>query len=161
MAATKTILALSDTGQTVYAVIRRGVDGYFLNDADGSFSAAPSDRYLSLAEDSTIKGLYTVAENRTVWDDGDYAILIYSQTGGSPATASDFPVGDGKMQIQDDAEVTPASSVDMTGFRVLLSRLNNSLGAAQKALESAFSMGLGAIRPAILDLQQSLLRGRK
>lgn len=161
MAATKTLLALSDTGQTLYVVIRRGVDGYFLNDADGAFAAAPSDRYLSLTEDGTVKGLYTVAESRTVWDDGSYAILLYAQTGGSPATASDFPLGDSEMLIQDDAEITASSSVDLTGVRVLLSRLNTSIAQGDKKLTEAIEAALGAIRPAILDLQQSLLRGRK
>lgn len=161
MAATKTILALSDTGQTLYAIIRRGADGFFLNDADGAFAAAPADRYLSLAEDATVKGFYSVAENRTIWDDGSYAILLYSQTGGSPATASDFPLAEAEMAIEDDTEVTLSSPSDLTGVRVLLSRLNSSLASSQKDLEKALSAGFGELRPAILDLQQSLLRGRK
>lgn len=161
MAATKSILTLSDTGQTLYAIIRRAADGYFLNDADGAFAAAPADLFLAFVEDLSVKGLYTIAENRTVWNDGKYAILVYSQTGGAPATASDFPIGEGEIDIVDDAEVTPTSSVDLTGIRVLLSRINTTVATGQKTLEKALEGGLGQIRPAILDLQQSLLRGRK
>lgn len=161
MAATKTILALSDTGQTLYAVVRRALDGYFLNDADGAFAAAPSDRYLSFSEDGTVKGLYSLTENRTAWDDGKYDVLLYSQTGGSPATASDFPIGEDEIEMQDDAEILSSSSVDLTGVRVLLSRINTSLSGGDKKILDALAVALGGIRPAILDLQQSFLRGRK
>lgn len=161
MAATKTILAFSDTGQTLYAVVRRGADGYLLNDADGAFAAAPADPYLSFVESSTLKGLYSIAENRTAWDDGDYEVLVYSQTGGSPATAADFPIGISEMVMEDDSEISVATAEDMIGLRVLYSRLHASQVAGDKALALAIAQGFGQLRPAILDLQQSLLRGRK
>lgn len=162
MALSKTLRLFTDTGLTVYAVILRDVDGYYLNDADGSFAAAPSDRYLSLTEDATVKGLYTVSESRTAWDDGEYSVLGYEQSGGSPATASDFPLGSSTFALKDDAEVDLSDiTLNTQGLMVLLSRLNTSLSQTSKDLLGAFEMGLGKIRPAILDLQQSLLRGRK
>lgn len=162
MALPKTLLGFTDTGLTVYAVIRREADGYFLNDADGSFAAAPSDRYLSLSEDGTVKGLYTVLESRAAWDDGGYGVLLYAQLGGSPATASDEALGSGTLWIKHDAEVGISDvSVDMEGFQVLVSRINSRLAGVSKDLQNALEKELGKIRPAILDLQQSLLRGRK
>ena len=77
------------TASTVYAIVRRESDLYRLNDGDGAFAAAPADPYLSLSEDSVIKGLYEVSESRTAWVAGRYQAFIYKQSGGSPAPASD------------------------------------------------------------------------
>jgi hypothetical protein len=90
------------TGSTVYCIIRREVDGYYLNDADGAFANAPADPYDELAEDGTIKGLYEISESRTAWEPGWYKVFFYKQAGGAPAPASDtlpdsldlFVVGD-------------------------------------------------------------------
>lgn len=101
----KNIIAFTTTGQTIYTVVRRAADGYFLNDADGAFAAAPVDTYIALTEHPTIKGLYTVAENRTVWDDGAYDVLIYSQVGGSPAPGVDTVIGSRPLIISNDSEV--------------------------------------------------------
>lgn len=77
------------TGSTVYCIIRREVDGYYLNDADGAFANAPADPYDELTEDGTIKGLYEISESRTAWEPGWYKVFFYKQAGGSPAPASD------------------------------------------------------------------------
>ena len=78
------------TGATAYCIVRREVDGYLLDDADGlSFAAAPADPFLSLTEDGTIKGLYEVSESRAAWDQGWYKVFFYTQAGGSPVPASD------------------------------------------------------------------------
>jgi hypothetical protein len=77
------------TGSTVYCIIRREVDGYLLNDADGAFAAAPADPYDELAEDGTIKGLYEISESRTAWEPGWYKVFFFKQAGGSPVPASD------------------------------------------------------------------------
>jgi hypothetical protein len=90
------------TGSTVYCIIRREVDGYRMNDADGAFAAAPADPYVSLTEDSVLKGFYEKSESRTAWEPGWYKIFFYKQAGGAPAPASDtlpdfidlFVVGD-------------------------------------------------------------------
>ena len=58
------------TGAVAYCIIRREVDGYLLNDADGAFANAPGDPYDELAEDGTIKGLYEISESRTAWEPG-------------------------------------------------------------------------------------------
>jgi len=82
------------TGATVYAIIRREADGYYLNDADGAFANAPADPYLSLTEDATIAGYYEVSESRTAWEMGRYKVFIYNQVGGTPAPATDAPIAD-------------------------------------------------------------------
>src|SRR4030067_1100824 len=77
------------TASTVYAIVRRESDLYRLDDGDGAFAAAPADPYLSLTEDTVIKGLYEVSESRTAWTAGRYQAFIYKQAGGSPVPASD------------------------------------------------------------------------
>lgn len=103
--ATKKIICPGETGLTVYCIARRESDGYRLNDADGAFASNPADPYLSLTEDTVIKGLYEVSEARTVWDDERYTFTFYSQAGGSPAPVSDAVIGSGEMYVKDDTEV--------------------------------------------------------
>jgi hypothetical protein len=93
-----------ETGETLYAIIRREADSYRLSSADGAFAANPADPFLALTEDTVIKGLYEAAEARQVWDDGQYTIMVYKQTGGTPVPAADTPVGTGRMYIESDSE---------------------------------------------------------
>ena len=93
------------TGLTVYCIIRREVDDFRMDDADGSFAASPADPYAGLIEDTVIKGRYELDEARTVWDNGRYTIAIYNQASGSPAPASDTIIGTGELSIKDDLEV--------------------------------------------------------
>jgi hypothetical protein len=162
MAATKKITVITDTALTVYVVIRRNADGYFLDDTDGSFQASPADIDLPLSEDATVKGLYTVSESRAVWSDGDYTVIPFAQNGGSPATATDCPLGVGTLPIKNDIEVDLYSmNNNLSGNLVGVSGIRAKIEAAKKEIEAQLASGLGEIRPAILDLQQSLLRGRK
>ena len=100
----------SETGVTLYAVIQRQSDNYFLNDADGAFAAAPSDKYVSFTENSVTLGLYEIEESRTVWTNGDYTVTAYKQLGGSPALATDLICGVGEMVMVDDHESTAGVS---------------------------------------------------
>ena len=93
------------TGLTVYCIIRREADDFRMDDADGSFTATPTDPYVSLTEDTVIKGRYELDEARTVWADGRYTTAIYSQAGGSPVPASDTIIGTGELSISSDLEV--------------------------------------------------------
>lgn len=65
-------------GRTVYCIIRREADGFLLNNADGTFAAAPANKNLVLTEDPAISGLYEVSESRTAWNDGRYKAFIYA-----------------------------------------------------------------------------------
>lgn len=160
--AAKKLSVLNETGKTVYAMVRRAADSYFLNDADGSFAAAPADPYLSLSENATLKALYEVSESRTVWDDGEYLAVYYAQLGGSPAPVTDEPLGSGVLFIVADAELTSDSVSDaLQTVEVLVSRVSAAVKAFSKELVSALDPDLQKIRIAVLDLQQSLLRGRK
>ena len=129
----KISLAWSETGKTVYTIIRREADSYRLDDADGAFAAAPADPYLSLAEDAVIKGLYEVSEARAAWNDGNYFIFIYRQTGATPVPASDMMIGSSKMSIINDAEVVNVN---------VLTQSNIDFGALQK-------VSLNAATPAV------------
>ena len=93
------------TGLTVYCIIRREIDDFRMDDADGSFAETPADPYVSMTEDAVIKGRYELDESRTVWTAGRYSVAIYSQAGGSPSPASDTIIGTGEMAIKDDLEV--------------------------------------------------------
>lgn len=109
MANVKDIKAASaeGTGLTTYVIVKRLSDGFLLNDADGSFAAAPVDPYLSLVEDGIIKGVYQVSEARTVWLDGVYSITAYEQVGGAPVPATDIVMGFGDVSIESDLEINP------------------------------------------------------
>jgi hypothetical protein len=104
--AAKLLNLVSDTGATVYGIVARETDMYLLNDADGSFAAAPADPYLSLTEHGTIKGLYQASESRIAWDDGRYLVVYYGQLAGAPAPATDMILAGGMLQVLADAEVT-------------------------------------------------------
>lgn len=107
----KITLDHSETGKTLYAIVRREADSYRLSDADGTFAAAPADPYLSLTEDSVIKGMYEVDESRTAWDDGRYTVTIYRQAGGSPSPVADTVIGSGEIYIVSDSEIVLDASV--------------------------------------------------
>lgn len=84
-------------GNTVYCIVRREADGFRLDDADGlTFAAAPADPYVSLTEDSVIKGLYELSESRVAWNDGRYRAFFYILSGASPA-----PVDDALVDLMD------------------------------------------------------------
>lgn len=76
-------------GNAHYVIVKRQADGYLLDDATGSFTAAPADPYALLAEHATIRWLWERSEARQAWNDGEYLAVPYRQTGGSPAPASD------------------------------------------------------------------------
>lgn len=114
----KTIKAHYTTGATLHATVRREADGYFLDDADGTFGASPADPWVALTEDGTALGEYALDESRMAWDDGRYTIAIREQDGGSPAW-SDTVVRQGEMVIRDDSEVTLDASTSFVHKWVL------------------------------------------
>src|SRR3972149_6727847 len=108
----KTITAdWNETGKTVYAIIRQRTDNYLLDDANGTFASAPADPYLSLPENSTIKGRYEASESRVAWDNGLYDVAVYKQSGGSPSPVADTLIASGEMYIVADVEVVLDASV--------------------------------------------------
>lgn len=119
----KISITSSRTGKTVYCIIRRDVDVFRLDDADGTFAANPADPHLSLAEDAVIKGLYEVSESRTAWDSGVYTIIIYEQVGGGPSPGSDIVIGSGETYIISDA---------FTNINQLNVDANNNVRSAQQ-----------------------------
>lgn len=123
MANAKDIIAdWSETGLTVYCIVRREADDFRLDDSDGSFIAVPADPYLSLTEDTVIKGRYEVAESRTAWDDGLYTVAVYRQAGGSPVPVSDIIIGTGKLYIKEDLETEMDASLNFV-HKWILNRL--------------------------------------
>jgi hypothetical protein len=107
----------SQTGITVYCMVTRDADGYFLRSSDGAFAfdGTGANSYNSLTEDSIVKGRYRLNESRTVWNDGLYLITIYKQVGGSPTPTSDTVIGTGNMYISSDTEVILDNSVATVG----------------------------------------------
>ena len=102
MAKIKRLVHDSSTGETVYCIVRRLSDKYRLNDADGSFATSPADPYLTLTEDSVIKGKYEVEESRSAWIDDDYDITAYRQVGGSESPVADTIIGSGFFSTFND-----------------------------------------------------------
>jgi len=101
----KIILTWAESGITIYCLVRRDADDYLLDDADGSFAVAPTDKYLSMPEDAVITGLYEVSESRTVWNNGLYLALLYKQIEGSPDLTNDILIASGEMYIWSDVEI--------------------------------------------------------
>ncbi len=119
--AAKKIITSSLTGSTIYCIIRRETDNFLLNDADGSFAASPADPYLSLNENTIIKGIYEITESRQPWNAGNYTIFSYKQSGGSPVPVSDNIIGQGDMYVVEDTEVdvlTELNSIDRNAFLI-------------------------------------------
>ena len=96
------ITAITETGDTLYGIIRRESDGYLLNDATDDFASAPADPYNSFTEDATILGRYAFDSATATWADGWYTCVVYKQAGGSPAPVSDTVVGSGTVLLQAD-----------------------------------------------------------
>lgn len=111
MAAKSLFAILSGAG---YCIIKRLADGYYMNDADGSFAASPADPYLALAEDSVAKGLYSASESRIAWNDGTYRVTYYLQSGGSPNPTADAP----PVKIDD---------ITVSGDQVVTTEFSNSM----------------------------------
>jgi hypothetical protein len=105
----KISLLLNEEGATIYCIIRRDADNYYLDDSNGNFTISPIDKYILLTEDIIVKGNYELSESRKVWDGGSYSVYIYQQVCASPNPDDDSLVGSGIMDIVDDIEVTLAS----------------------------------------------------
>lgn len=159
--AAKKLNLIAATGLTVYAIIAREADGYYLNDADGSFAAAPADPYLSLTENGTANGLYQVSESRATWTDGRYLVVYYSRLGGAPAPATDTILGGGVVDVLSDGVVLLGiAETGVNVLRGLMMNLRASVLRLPDGLVSDLAPSFEALRNAILDLQQSILRGR-
>lgn len=105
MSTKKINVSYSNYNTTLYVLIKRESDGYYMNNVDGSFYTLPiADMYLQLIEDSIVKGLYKQTESRTAWTDGEYTIIAYEQIGGSPSLSNDILVGINSMYVKDDSE---------------------------------------------------------
>ena len=112
MALTKRIIAPYDgTGLTLYAIIERDADGYLLDDADGSFAAAPADPYVALTEHATVKRTYRKDESRLPWLDGAYNVWVYEQAGGSPSPVADSLVVSLRLYVRNDQVVSEAEYI--------------------------------------------------
>ena len=116
----KKIRSLQITGSTIYAMIRREVDEYLLNDADGGFASGPSDPYITLTENATLKGLYEVSENRTVWSDGSYLVVVYARAGDSPSPVADTVVEAKLLSVRSDV------ILELSDVGTLLDRLTSA-----------------------------------
>lgn len=104
------------TGSTITFRYFRFADSFWLNDADGSFAAAPVDIDVTSAEIGTT-GVYYKSEARTVWNDGEY--LMVAVESGSNVGVADFWIidddiqgaGDYATQASVDALQTSANSI--------------------------------------------------
>jgi hypothetical protein len=67
------------TGATVYAMVVRDVDGYFLATDKTEFASGAG--YPAMSEHATVKGLYALNTNDAEWDDGAYTVAARSGRG--------------------------------------------------------------------------------
>jgi hypothetical protein len=156
--ASKNLKAVTATGSIVYCIVKREVDAFLLNDADGSFSAAPVDPYLALAEHAVILGLFEVFENRLMWDNGFYEVVFYNQTGGFPTPVADIVISNSLIYIKTDSEQTIADTLSqmdsifafIVSYRRILNSITDRFAVVEKQMTSMASD--------ILDLQKAVSR---
>lgn len=115
MANYKTIYVSASTGQTVYAIVKRRIDDYFLATDKASFISnvednlpgSPTNIAPAMAEDPIRKGIYVLNTNAIEWDNGLYDIAAYIQSGATANPEDDTCLGGNIMRIYDDSEVSP------------------------------------------------------
>jgi len=96
------IVDAQSSGFTVYALIRRESDQNFLDNSTGFFALTPSSYYISMTEDTILRGRYQLIESRSVWINGEYTIRAYRQVGGSPNPSADTGLSTDSFWISGD-----------------------------------------------------------
>ena len=109
MALLKHLQAFGATGKTVYGVVIRDADGYYLATAGSPFASGVG--YPAFAEDGSVKGRYSLSTSAISWDDGAYTVVVYQQAGGSPAPVSDTVIAADSFRVVSDAIVVLDASV--------------------------------------------------
>lgn len=136
---------------SVYAMVKRLADGYYLNDATGAFvSPAPVDPYIALTEDGSMRGVYSLSESRAAWNNGLYRIVFYRQVGGAPAPVTDAPplavqdiavLGDVVMDVWRQAQDATATKTFVLAQRRAQKTNDGSLAALAKQVQIGNSLG--------------------
>lgn len=97
------MLSYIDSGVSIYCIIMHEVSGnkslQYFDYNDGTFKATPTTPATPLTEDSIMKGIYRLAENRASWESGKYTILFYLQAGVSPASTTDTKIAVDKQDF--------------------------------------------------------------
>jgi len=93
------------TGESVYAIVKRLSDNFYLNDADGSFTASPADPFKTLSEDGVALGLYLANETRERWPDGEYLVVYYAALT-TPDPSVDTLISFSEISLRSDYTVT-------------------------------------------------------
>ena len=89
---------------------KRISDGYYMEGLGGyagSFVQIPTSPYTLMPEDAIIRGAYILREQRTIWADGFYDIIVYKQLGVLPSPASDVIIASNSVNIASDIIVDP------------------------------------------------------
>ncbi len=84
---TKRFFAVYTPSASVSVSVLRVIDGYYLQDSDGTFGA--SVNFLNATE--VMIGGYLLAEDRTVWDNGLYDVVFYDG-GTTPISGYEFQI---------------------------------------------------------------------
>ncbi len=140
-------LPTNRTGLTVYAVIIRQSDGYYLN-SSGSFVLALPSTFPLFTENSSVAGLYELSE-ASVFADGLYIVRCYARAGASPALSTDELLGIGDISTYADAEIilandttTAKESTLTTKIPTALSFTGANVNAESKATAAPADMAL-------------------
>lgn len=161
--ADKLLGVTAESGDTVYCTVRRLSDNYLLNDADGSFAAAPSDYAVLLAEDLTEKGLFTRSEARQIWPNGSYRITFYRQAYVWPSPPADAPpLAAYEMQVRNDAEVTDGALSDsVAAVATLSTTINSTLNTVNTNVGTILTLLGGSTPEQVIDISEILKRVRE
>lgn len=117
------------SGRTLYTIIRRKADGYYLDSSDGNFVSLARIGG-SLTEDTISKSQYIFSENRTIWTDGIYIAPIFHQRGSIPNPTIDTIIAWYEFYIYNDEEYQkPANNSTIKEIDCFISKKNINLYA--------------------------------
>ena len=110
MANIKKIIATTHPSDTLYFMVRRASDGYYMEGLGGyagSFVQTPTSPYTPILEDSVMKGTYIASENRSVWQTDFYEVVVYKQLGSLPVPSTDVLVASRGIVVANDVIQDP------------------------------------------------------
>lgn len=153
----------AEVGSVVYATVTRMSDGFQMNDADGTFAAAPADVYVPLTENAVYRGLYTREESRQVWTDGAYRILFWIQEGAQPDLYLDGPpIASFEMHVRDDLELNfGVVDDDFDSVLTLSATINSTLNTVNTNVSTILTLIGGATPGQVVDISEILRRVRE
>jgi hypothetical protein len=111
---------------TLYTILTRDADGFYVIDTSGACQAAPPATWPSLVEDAVKKKQYSLIVDAL--NGGSYSGVVYNRLGGSQAPATDTAVGIISEEVFGNALVSSIVSLSPPGFQTIYGQVFQSGG---------------------------------